>query len=132
MDVSVPMNRLNSQVLEEMILKMWEEGLSASSINSYTRTLKVFFHKLLGRSYAHDRLVILLCKLERGCKGCEKKYEKNHVKHRDTSLLFCFLALFCKNASPIKRTLTERPRILTFLFTFNIPKVKMKTRNTVG
>ena len=43
MDVTVPMNRLNSQDLEDMILSMREEGLSASSINSYTRTLKVFF-----------------------------------------------------------------------------------------
>ena len=43
MDVTVPMNRLNSQHLEDMILSMREEGLSASSINSYTRTLKVFF-----------------------------------------------------------------------------------------
>ena len=43
MDVSIPMNRLNSQDLEDMILSMREEGLSASSINSYTRTLKVFF-----------------------------------------------------------------------------------------
>ena len=42
MDVTVPMNRLNSQDLEDMILSMREEGLSASSINSYTRTLKVF------------------------------------------------------------------------------------------
>ena len=43
MDVTVPMNRLNSQDLKDMILSMREEGLSASSINSYTRTLKVFF-----------------------------------------------------------------------------------------
>ena len=43
MDVTVPMNRLNSQDLEDMILGMREEGLSASSINSYTRTLKVSF-----------------------------------------------------------------------------------------
>ena len=34
MDVSVPMNRLNSQDLENMSLSMREEGLSASSINS--------------------------------------------------------------------------------------------------
>ena len=43
MNVTVPMNHLTSQDLEEMILAMREEGLSASSINSYTRTLKVFF-----------------------------------------------------------------------------------------
>ena len=42
MDATIPMNRLNSQDLEDMILRMREEGLSASSINSYTRTLKSF------------------------------------------------------------------------------------------
>ena len=42
MDVTIPMNRLNLQNLEDMILRMREEGMSASSINSYTRTLKVF------------------------------------------------------------------------------------------
>lgn len=35
LDVTVPMNRLNSSDLDNMILKMCEEGLSASSINSY-------------------------------------------------------------------------------------------------
>ncbi len=43
MDVTVPMNRWNSADLDKMILTMREERLSASSINSYTRTLQVFF-----------------------------------------------------------------------------------------
>lgn len=37
MDVTIPMNSVNSQDLEDMILSMREEGLSANSINSYTR-----------------------------------------------------------------------------------------------
>ena len=41
-DVSLPINRLNSTVLDNMILQMRKEGLSDSSINSYTRTLKCF------------------------------------------------------------------------------------------
>ena len=43
MDVTVPMNCLNAQDVDTMILKMREEGLSDCSINSYTQTLKVFF-----------------------------------------------------------------------------------------
>ena len=43
MNTTVPMNRLTSQDLENMILRMRAEGLSANSINSYTRTLTVFF-----------------------------------------------------------------------------------------
>ena len=42
LDVSLPINRLNSTVLDNMILQMRKEGLSDSSINSYTRTLKCF------------------------------------------------------------------------------------------
>ena len=42
LDVSLPINRLNSTVLDKMILRMRGEGLSDSSINSYTRTLKCF------------------------------------------------------------------------------------------
>ena len=47
MDVTVPMNCLNTQDVDTMILKMREEGLSDCSINSYTRTLKVFFSCLM-------------------------------------------------------------------------------------
>ena len=42
LDVSLPINRLNSTVLDNMILQMRKEGLADSSINSYTRTLKYF------------------------------------------------------------------------------------------
>lgn len=42
LDVSLPINRLNSTILDNMILQMRKEGLSDSSINSYTRTLKCF------------------------------------------------------------------------------------------
>ena len=41
--VTLPLNHLNTAELDKMVLSMREEGLSASSINSYTRTLKVFF-----------------------------------------------------------------------------------------
>ena len=41
-DVSMPINQLSSSVLDKMILQMRKEGLSDSSINSYTRTLKCF------------------------------------------------------------------------------------------
>ena len=89
MDVTVPMNRLNSQHLEDMILSMREEGLSASSINSYTRTLKVFFswcneegHSSLNiklykapetvkETYTDEELLILLKKPEANCNFCE-------------------------------------------------------------
>ena len=89
MDVTVPMNRLNSQDLENMILNMREEGLSASSINSYTRTLKVFFswcneegHTSLNiklykapetvkEVYTDEELMILLKKPEANCNFCE-------------------------------------------------------------
>lgn len=89
MDVSVPMNRLNSSDLDNMILKMREEGLSASSISSYTRTLKVFFswcneegHTSLNiklykapetvkEVYTNEELMILLKKPEANCNFCE-------------------------------------------------------------
>jgi len=89
MDATIPMNRLNSQDLEDMILRMREEGLSASSINSYTRTLKVFFswcneegHSSLNiklykapetvkETYTDEELLILLKKPEANCNFCE-------------------------------------------------------------
>ena len=89
MDVTVPMNRLNSQDLEDMILSMREEGLSASSINSYTRTLKVFFSwcneeghtnlniklykapETVKEVYTDEELMILLKKPEANCNFCE-------------------------------------------------------------
>jgi integrase/recombinase XerD len=53
MNTTIPMNRLTSQDLEEMVLKMCEEGLSASAINSYTRTLKVFFSWCNEEGHSH-------------------------------------------------------------------------------
>ena len=65
MNTTIPMNRLTSQDLEEMILKMREEGLSASSINSYTRTLKVFFSWC--NEEGHSHLNIKLYKAPESC-----------------------------------------------------------------
>ena len=42
LDASLPINRLSSTGLDNMILQMRKEGLSDGSINSYTRTLKCF------------------------------------------------------------------------------------------
>ena len=89
MDVTVPMNCLNAQDVDTMILKMREEGLSDCSINSYTRTLKVFFswcneegHSELNiklykaaetvkEVYTDDELLALLKKPESNCNFCE-------------------------------------------------------------
>ena len=89
MDVTVPMNCLTAQDVDTMILKMREEGLSDCSINSYTRTLKVFFswcneegHSELNiklykaaetvkEVYTDDELLALLKKPESNCNFCE-------------------------------------------------------------
>ena len=89
MDVTVPMDCLNASDLDNMILKMREEGLSDCSINSYTRTLKVFFswcneegHSNLNirlykaaetvkEVYTDDELLVLLKKPEANCNFCE-------------------------------------------------------------
>ena len=89
MDVTVPMNCLTAQDVDTMILKMREEGLSDCSINSYTRTLKVFFswcneegHSELNiklykaaetvkEVYTDDELLALLKKPEANCNFCE-------------------------------------------------------------
>ena len=89
MDVTVPMDCLNASDLDNMILKMREEGLSDCSINSYTRTLKVFFswcneegHSNLNiklykaaetvkEVYTDDELLALLKKPEANCNFCE-------------------------------------------------------------
>jgi len=42
MEVSIPIARLTKSDLDDMIIAMRNEGLSDSSINSYTRTLKTF------------------------------------------------------------------------------------------
>ena len=89
MDVTVPMNCLNAQDVDTMILKMREEGLSDCSINSYTRTLKVFFSwcneegdselniklykaaETVKEVYTDDELLALLKKPESNCNFCE-------------------------------------------------------------
>jgi len=43
LDVSIPIKELRKSDLDDMIFAMRESGLSDRSINSYTRTLKVFF-----------------------------------------------------------------------------------------
>ena len=58
MDVSLPINRLNSTVLDNMILQMRKEGLSDSSINSYTRTLKCFLSWCNEEGYTKANLKI--------------------------------------------------------------------------
>ena len=44
LDVSIPIHQPSSSVLDKMILQMRKEGLSDSSINSFTRTLKCFLY----------------------------------------------------------------------------------------
>ena len=56
LDVTLPLNRLNTAELDKMVLSMREEGLSASSINSYTRTLKVFYHNQIQCSFLENAL----------------------------------------------------------------------------
>ena len=78
-----------SKDLDKMILRMREDGLSDSSINSYTRTLKVFFSwcneqgytktnlkiykasETVKETYTDDELMTLLKKPEADCKFCE-------------------------------------------------------------
>ena len=83
------LDRLNTAELDKMVLSMREEGLSASSINSYTRTLKVFFSwcneegptdlnikifkapETVTEVYTDEELLILLKKPEANCNFCE-------------------------------------------------------------
>ena len=89
LDVSLPINRLNSTVLDNMILQMRKEGLSDSSINSYTRTLKCFLSwcneegytkanlkiykaaETVKETYTDEELLTLLAKPDADCKFCE-------------------------------------------------------------
>ena len=89
LDVSLPINRLNSTILDNMILQMRKEGLSDSSINSYTRTLKCFLSwcneegytkanlkiykasETVKETYTDDELMTLLKKPDADCKFCE-------------------------------------------------------------
>ena len=87
--MSLPINQLNSAALDKMILKMWNEGLSDSSINSYTRTLKCFLSwcneegytkanlkiykvaETVKKTYTDDEIMTLLKKPDADCKFCE-------------------------------------------------------------
>ena len=89
LDVTLPINRLNSAVLDNMILQMRKEGLSDSSINSYTRTLKCFLSwcneegytktnlkiykasESVKETYTDDELMTLPKKPDADCKFCE-------------------------------------------------------------
>ena len=89
LDVDGNISQITSKDLDKMILKMREDGLSDSSINSYTRTLKVFFSwcneqgytktnlkiykasETVKETYTDDELMTLLKKPEADCKFCE-------------------------------------------------------------
>ncbi len=89
LDGSLLINRLSSTGLDNMILQMRKEGLSDSSINSYTRTLKCFLSwcneegytktnlkiykaaETVKEVYTDDELLTLLKKPEADCKFCE-------------------------------------------------------------
>ena len=58
LDVSIPINRLTSTALDNMILQMRRDGLSDSSINSYTRTLKCFLSWCNKEGYTKANLKI--------------------------------------------------------------------------
>ena len=97
MDVTVPMDCLNALDLDNMILKMREEGLSDCSTNSYTRTLQVFFswyneegHSELNiklykaaetvkEVYTDDELLALLKKPEANCNFCEYRIGSSSI-----------------------------------------------------
>lgn len=89
LDVSMPIHKLSSSALDKMILQMRQEGLSDSSINSYTRTLKCFLSwcneegytkinlkiykaaETVKETYTDEELLTLLKKPEPDCKFCE-------------------------------------------------------------
>lgn len=84
LDVSLPINRLNSTVLDNMILQMRKEGLSDSSINSYTRTLKCFLSWCneegyqLARKMGLKRVLVLTFK-----PAVESAWREDLVSHVD-------------------------------------------------
>jgi len=89
LDVDSNISQITSKHLDKMILRMREDGLSDSSINSYTRTLKVFFSwcneqgytktnlkiykasETVKETYTDDELMTLLKKPDADCKFCE-------------------------------------------------------------
>ena len=58
LDVDSNISLITSKDLDKMILRMREDGLSDSSINSYTRTLKVFFSWCNEQGYTKTNLKI--------------------------------------------------------------------------
>lgn len=88
-DVSMPIHQLHSSDLDGMILQMREEGLSDSSINSYTRSLKCFLTwcneegytkvnvkiyraaETVKEVYSDEELLTLLKKPDANCNFCE-------------------------------------------------------------
>ena len=56
LDVDSNISLITSKDLDKMILRMREDGLSDSSINSYTRTLKVFFSWCNEQGYTKTNL----------------------------------------------------------------------------
>ena len=117
LDVSMPINRLTSTVLDNMILQMRKEGLSDSSINSYTRTLKCFLSwcneegytkanlkiykaaETVKETYTDEELLTLLKKPEADCKFCEYRN-----LHSCNSLLQLFCA-FVFNSQGTQRVI---------------------------
>jgi integrase/recombinase XerD len=89
LDVSIPISTLTSNHLDKMIQRMKDEELSPRSINSYTRTLKVFFSwcnqegytdlnitiykaaEAVKETYTDEELLILLEKPKADCNFCE-------------------------------------------------------------
>lgn len=89
LDVSKPIASLKSYHLDQMIQEMKDNGLSPRSINSYTRTLKVFFSwcnregytdlniniykapEAVKEIYTDDELLTLLEKPKADCNFCE-------------------------------------------------------------
>lgn len=88
-DISVPINRLSYSVLDKMILQKRKEGLSDSTINRYTLTLKCFLSwcneegysdtnlkiyktaETVKETYTDEKLLTLQKKPDTDCKFCE-------------------------------------------------------------
>ena len=66
LDVDSNISLITSKHLDKMILRMREDGLSDSSINSYTRTLKVFFSWCNEQGYTKTNLKIYKAFLHHG------------------------------------------------------------------
>ena len=89
LDTSIPLEELTKRHLEDMIFEMRSGNLSDCSINSYTRTLKVFLswcneegysdlniklykaRETVKETYTDEELLILLKKPKSDCSFCE-------------------------------------------------------------